>query len=207
MIRLLPFSVALTLFGCGSPQQDAQTTVDASSTPKGQYRGYYAVERHIQSTVLDAAVARDFRLSRYVADDHDSIYPLMGAYQSENGTTTFINGDPNNMNFVIWHVAISSLARDVSRLCRTQIGTGLSQEIKDILLHLCQWPENYARDEVWLQRLWLQVMGYRAPESEMQSFVSYFLSEDMPYYQSDAEEVIEAMMVAIMLNPYYLLER
>jgi hypothetical protein len=55
-----------------------------------------------------------------------------------------------------------------------------------------------------LQEFWFSVMGYNAPQSEYAAWREFFLTS---YASRPAAETIDAMTLAITMNPYFLLHR
>jgi hypothetical protein len=51
---------------------------------------------------------------------------------------------------------------------------------------------------------WLAIMGYSAPEEEYQAWRTFFLSS--AYKDKPAGETVSAMSLAILMNPFLLLQ-
>jgi hypothetical protein len=55
-----------------------------------------------------------------------------------------------------------------------------------------------------LTAFWLAMMGYNAPQEEFLVWKDFVLAT---YGEKKAAEAIEAMTLALMMNPYFLLEQ
>jgi len=69
---------------------------------------------------------------------------------------------------------------------------------------LCRWPAAAAKADAVLLEFWLSVMGHNAPHTEYLAWREFFLTT---YANRPAAETIDAMTLAITMNPYFLLHR
>ena len=102
-----------------------------------------------------------------------------------------------------WRVALSGFARSVAGSCNRP-RLAFHERFLATLRTLCRWPAPEAKTDAVLLDFWLGVMGYNAPEQEYVAWQEFVLKT---YRDRPAAETIEAMTLAITMNPYFLLHR
>ncbi len=177
----------------------AAAPMAASHAQNSQFKGWAAVSRELSTRLAPPGIA--LNLYQFVpADDLDD---LLGTWYRFGDEHTFQNGSPNSVSMVIWRVALSGFAKSVAGSCQTP-QLEFHQQFMKTLLTLCRWPAAEAKADAVMLDFWFSVMGYNAPESEYVAWRNFFLTS---YAKRPAAETIDAMTLAITMNPYFLLHR
>jgi hypothetical protein len=170
-----------------------------STAQNAQFKGWAAVSRELSTRL--AAPGASLDLQKFVpADDLDE---LLGTWNRFGDEHTLQNGSPNSVSMVIWRVALSGFAKSVAASCG-QPRLTFHERFLTTLRKLCRWPAAEAKSDALLQEFWFSVMGYNAPQSEFAAWREFFLTS---YASRPAAETIDAMTLAITMNPYFLLHR
>jgi hypothetical protein len=172
----------------------------AAHAQSSQFKGWPAVA-HELSTRL-APPGQELALDQFIPAE--GLNELLGTWDSFGGEHNFTNGSPNAVNMVIWRVVLSGFARGVAESCETP-RLAFQTRFLGTLKRLCGWPNPDAKSEGVMQDFWFGVMGYNAPETEYRAWRDFFLTSS--YRDSSARETIDAMTLAITMNPYFLLHR
>ncbi len=133
----------------------------------------------------------------------DGLDDLVGTWANFGSEHRFQNGMPNAVNMVLLRLAFSGFAQSLAKSCKTP-QLLLNENFYDTLEVLCTWPSAEARSEPVLTAFWLSMMGYNAPQEEFEIWRKFLLGT---YADKKPAEAIEAMTLALMLNPYFLLEQ
>jgi hypothetical protein len=174
-------------------------SITQSNAQNAQFKGWAAVSRELSTRL--AAPGAPFDLQKFVpADDLDE---LLGTWNRFGDEHTLQNGSPNSVSMVIWRVALSGFAKSVAGSCG-QPRLPFHERFLTTLRKLCRWPAAEAKSDAVLQEFWFSVMGYNAPQSEYAAWREFFLTS---YTSRSAAETIDAMTLAITMNPYFLLHR
>lgn len=177
----------------------ASASPAASQAQHSQFKGWAAISRELSTRLAQPGTALD--LYQFVpADDLDD---LLGTWNRFGDEHAFQNGSPNSVSMVIWRVALSGFAKSVAASCATP-RLDFHRQFLATLRTLCRWPAAEAKVDTVLLNFWLSVMGYNAPESEYAAWRDFFLTT---HAQRPAVETIDAMTLAIAMNPYFLLHR
>jgi hypothetical protein len=177
----------------------AATPMTAAQAQNSQFKGWAAVSRELSTRLAQPGMA--LNLYQFVpADDLDD---LLGTWYRFGDEHTFQNGSPNSVSMVIWRVALSGFAKSVADSCETP-RLAFHQQFFDTLRTLCRWPAAEAKTDAAMMEFWFGVMGYNAPESEYVAWRDFFRTS---YAKRPAAETIDAMTLAITMNPYFLLHR
>ena len=164
-----------------------------------QFKGWAAVSRELSTRL--APPDTPLNLHQFVpADDLDE---LLGTWNRFGDEHTFQNGSPNSVSMVIWRVALSGFAKSVAGSC-AQPRLTFNDRFLRTLRALCRWPAMEAKTDAVLQEFWFSVMGHNAPQGEYASWREFFLAS---YANRPAAETIDAMTLAITMNPFFLLHR
>ncbi|MEA2906009.1 MAG: hypothetical protein QOC56_542 [Alphaproteobacteria bacterium] len=172
----------------------------AGTSAASQFKGWTAVSREL--SIRLAAPGAPLNLDQFVpAAEMDT---LLGTWNRFGDEHTFQNGSPNSVNMVIWRVVLSGFAQSVAGSCQSP-RLNFHPRFLATLKTLCSWPAAEAKADAVLQDFWLSVMGFNAPESEYLAWRDFFLRSS--YGHRPAAEAIDAMTLAITMNPYFLLHR
>ena len=180
-------------------------TVFADGIRHAQFRGWTVIGEDL-STRLGVRLNMD----RYLPAE--GLDQLMGTWGASGSHNSFLNGLPNSLNILIWQTALRSLARDLAANCKPRgQGLAVSAAFRATLQSLCRWPAPTAKDPVLLEKFWRSLMGGYVPPpdvaTELNAWMAFFLNASSFKDKTDAAEVVEAMTLAILMNPYFLLYR
>lgn len=129
---------------------------------------------------------------------------LLGTWSTFGSEHSFQNGTPNALSMVIWHVTLSGFARSMGASCQAP-QMPLHPRFVAELKKLCAWPAPEAKADAVMTAFWLGMMGYEAPRAEYLAWRQFFLTSS--YKDRPASEAVSAMTLAILMNPYFLLQR
>jgi len=186
------------------------------------YRGYLA----INALVMDRMIVEQpwFNIGYYLNgfsfssgdDTVEGLPALLGHYEGNGLDSGFRNGKPNAINVVLYHLLMSSLAVDLASRCATGSPTPppapdrpgpmitLRPEFRAAIAPVCAWPETTAMSDEALLGLWLAVMKFDAPSTEFAAWKEFVRSE---YSSRTAAESLPDMLLAILMNPHFLIQK
>jgi hypothetical protein len=104
---------------------------------------------------------------------------------------------------VLMRLTLSRFSQALARTCANP-QLLLNETFYDTLEALCTWPSAEAKSEQVMMAFWLAMMGYNAPQEEYSIWRDFVLAT---YERKKAQEAIEAMTLALLMNPYFLLEQ
>ena len=174
----------------------------------GEWKGYERINKIFSDRLLDQSEPKNaiFKIGKFVGASRKStgLPQLLGSYSGHGVENEFRNAKPNGLNTTIWMMAFKNISQDMVR-CETPHSRErglyvLQQSLTDTLAQLCQNPS----DPVFLEKLWIQVMGFDAPREEMRIWIDYFTKAPN---SSSKERKVRSSLYAIFLNPYFLLNR
>jgi hypothetical protein len=131
----------------------------------------------------------------------EGLEALAGTWQPMGSGHSFENGEPNAVNMALIRLTFSRFAQSLAQSCSSS-QISLNDQFYDTLEALCTWPSPDAQSDEVMLDFWLLLMGYNAEESEFEAWRDFIRGT---YGQKPAGETIEAMTLALMLNPYFLL--
>jgi hypothetical protein len=175
------------------------------------YRGFYMVNDIIEQRLMvdDGQFFLGTYLDSYGRDFLYGLPELLGFDAGTGLHAEFRNGKANAVNIVLWHLAMSSVARDIALQCAGNLPAvttfSLKPEFIAVLQPLCAWPAADARKTGPLVMLWQSVMSYDAPRSEFEAFKEFFQGPD--WDAATGEEAVAAMMTAMLMNPRFLVRQ
>jgi hypothetical protein len=189
---LLPL---LVLAGAAAPQIHAQSA---------RLRGPDQIEEILTERMT--GTAHPFTFIRYMgAMDFRSanlVRSLLGVHLISSGP---ISATPNSVNMLLWQMVLSGLADQLQANCDASGGMFLQPKFQAALAKICAWPEPAAQSKATMLEFWQALMSYDAPPEEFESWRNFFLASD--YANRPAHEAVAAMALAVMYNPYFLLEQ
>ena len=178
---------------------------DASSP----YRGYTEINSTIRERILIEGSTTN--LGKYVGENLPEprvlggVLALLGTYVGSDQDAQFRNGDPNEINLILWYLAFSGMASDIANHCNPAVNTlPLLPEFRSTMSKLCAWPAAEAKTDEVLMAYWTELTQFDAPGTEFEAWKSFFLNSD--YANRPAKEVITAMTLSAWMNPYFLLK-
>jgi len=165
-----------------------------------EFKGWAAIKRELTARL--APQRAELELDKFIPAE--GLESLMGTWVNYGAEHLFRNGTPNPVNMLLWHVTLSGFSNSMGKSCaRDQFG--FHPQFKQVLNRICAWPQADAKSEAAMVDFWLSVMGYNAPESEYLLWRDFFLQSS--YKSKAAAEVVEAMTLAITMNPYFQLTK
>ena len=164
-----------------------------------RFKGLTALSTELSSRI--APSDSPIELDRYMPAD--GLDDLVGTWSGFGSEHRFQNGLPNAVNMVLLRLAFSGFAQSLAKSCQSP-QLLLNENFYDTLETICTWPSTEAMSEQVLTSFWLSMMGYNAPKEEFEIWRAFLTKT---YAQKKPAEAIEAMTLAIMLNPYFLLEQ
>ena len=165
-----------------------------------QFKGMPALSRELSTRLAPPTMALD--LDWYLPAP--GLDDLVGTWSTFGSEHSFQNGTPNALSMVIWHVTLANLARNLGDWCVSP-PLMFEDRFAATLRRLCGWPAPDASNDATLEAFWLSLMGPAAPRAEFVAWRDFFRNSS--YRDRSARETVSAMALAIMLNPYFLLNR
>ena len=156
------------------------------------------------SKELSARIAPEdgpIELDRFMPSD--GLDDLVGTWSAFGTEHKFQNGMPNAVNMVLMRLTFSGFAQSLAKSCASP-HLLLNEHFYDTLEALCTWPSQEAKSDTVLTAFWLAMAGYNAPEEEYRIWRDFIRAT---YGEKKAPEAIEAMTLALLMNPYVLLEQ
>jgi hypothetical protein len=164
-----------------------------------QLKGLAALSRELSSRIAP----RESPIELDIFVPADGLDDLTGTWSNFGTEHKFQNGTPNPVNIVIMQAALSGFAASLSESCVTP-QLPLHPRFLGILKKLCKWPAASAKADAVMEDFWVSIMGYDAPVEEHGAWRSFMRRE---YGDRPAAETIEAMTLAITMNPYFLMDK
>jgi hypothetical protein len=99
----------------------AQSSISFADDPSATLRGYTEVNRIIHERI---ARTNGFELGQYLGDNSSQpsvgkLLALLGTYVGSSTDGDYRNGDPNSVNTLLWYIALSQFAQDITDTCNT----------------------------------------------------------------------------------------
>ncbi|MGE0004279.1 MAG: hypothetical protein AB7S92_01700 [Parvibaculaceae bacterium] len=164
-----------------------------------QLKGLAALSRELSARIAP----RDDPLELDIFIPADGLDDLAGTWSTFGTQHKFQNGTPNPVNMVIMQAALSGFAASLGESCATP-QLSFHPQFLEILRNLCKWPAASAKADAVMRGFWVSIMGYDAPMQEYDAWRSFMRRE---YGERPAAETIEAMTLAITMNPYFLMDK
>lgn len=191
------------------------STVQANGNAVGEFKGVAAIEAYLGSRL---STNPTFQLRPFMRGANDGGFfndngmrELLGVFSQVNGQTVFRNGTPNGLNLALWQAIFYRLSAQLSERCDPAAelntpGGALKQSFVDTMRKVCAWPAAEARTDETLQAFWMAVMAFQAPKAEFLAWKDWFTTQEA-FQAKPGPEVVQAMMYAMFMNPYFLLSQ
>lgn len=192
-----------------SETTESNTLVSADDPLMSEYKGYQDINKILKVRAFVPG-ADPFELYRYLGAAGVSLSALLGQWNGFGVQSSFLNGKPNTINLILWHLALSGFAQDLARVCpdATEKPTFKTDSLNPLLLKslqtLCSWPDASAKNADNLMALWMSLMGFDAPYEEFLAWQEFLHSPEMG--QTPAAQALPDAITAIFLNPHFLLK-
>lgn len=185
----------------------------------GSYKGYAAISNALASRLVEPGTSFDLA---YYLDGSDSggfmfpgeLFKLLGSYQSDGLRSDFQNGQPNGINLLVWHLALSGLGDELGLQCVVPpVLPAPAGSHPPIVLQLA--PKNAVKGlcgfagltegqrAIALDALWRTLTGWELPESERLAWLEWAKSPELSTLRP--EELLSALTEAALFNPHLLL--
>lgn len=175
----------------------APVLVFAQAAP---FKGWQAIEKELTTRIGNGPGS--LGMEKYIPAP--GLEAFLGTWALAGSERAFTNGLPNALNLLIWQMSLSGLGKDIAKSC-TRSDSRFNSAFRSVMSDLCKWPAPQGSDPKVLVEYWLAIMGHNAPEDEFLAWRDFFLTSS--YKSKPAAESIEAMTLAMMMNPYFLLKR
>ena len=185
----------------------------------GMYKGYAAISNALASRLVEPGSVFDLAFYLDGSGSSASIFPgelfkLLGSYQSDGLRSEFENGQPNGINLMVWHLALSGLGDELGLQCAVPPTTPdltathppltLRAEVKAAIKSVCGFELlSETQRGVVLDGLWRVLTGWELPEAERSAWMDWAKSPDLVTMQST--ELLSALTEAALFNPHLLL--
>ena len=165
----------------------------------GRLKGLSALSKELSARI--APEDGPIELDRFMPAD--GLDDLVGTWSTFGTEHKVQNGMPNAVNMVLMRLTFSGFAQSLAKSCASP-RLLLNEQFYDTLETLCTWPSQEAKSDAVLTAFWLALAGYNAPQEEFQIWRDFIIGT---YGEKKAPEAIEAMTLALLMNPYVLLEQ
>ena len=129
---------------------------------------------------------------------------MLGTWVGFQTERVFQYGLPNPASALVWYFGWTDLAQVLGQSCLTPEIFKAYPQFRLVLEKTCRWPSADAKTDDAMLDFWFAMMGYEAPESEYEAWRDFFVSSTFKDRQGD--EAVRAMSLAILMNPYFLLQ-
>lgn len=208
-------SLLLGLSSCNNQAPLSSTTKAPHGNAIGGYKGYNAINADLNQRVFKNVDIIIFLQPSAPLQEIGPLSSLLGSFSGQGSGNKFTNGTPNATNMLLWNLLMTNLAKHIGEQCdhvrnKTTAYIGgqaieLQPIFKNILSFLCPMGKETNAPILDLsQTFWLQVMGYQASYDEYQAWLQYVSDNKEGLSGKDR---VEAMMLSLLMNPYYLLEQ
>lgn len=208
--------LSITFWSCrGNDQTETSKTHAVHGNRAGAYKGYLAINADLKQRVFPE---QDIYIFLQPSAE-GPLVRLLGGFSDLGSSNKFMNGTPNATNMALWVLMAQNIAKHIADQCayaRIEHKEAyasyegrkikINSDMKGLLAGICFLGIEPKADMLisLSQGLWMQVVGFEAPYSEFEAFRDFFLlNED----RLSGRNRVEAMMLAMLLNPYYLLEQ
>lgn len=195
--------------GCHGERQES-STLKSLGNRTGQLRGFIAINQAIRDRMLaDDPTSQFFSVGSYIGQggtNLEGVSVILGGFTGIGPANRFRNGQPNAMNLLLWDRALTGFAKSLSFVCVTNSfsGVNVKPEFSAQLVRLCTWPSDDAK--AVMNNVWDTAMGLNDFDTEKDEWKEFFQSDSSPYKDATSFETVEAMLRAVFLHPFFLLE-
>lgn len=217
-LALVLAALALTAACRTVNPEDNASIVLSTGRPVGEVRGTALVNELIKTRLLNPEDlnTETFQIEMAAGFEIFAMRGLLGQYTEGGSSSTFRGGEPNPFGLMLWHQVIAKLSTGIGQSCAqsegpAQVETGngfysFNASFSGKLKAVCAWPATDEEQNAAASKLWRSVMGIGAAEEEL-AFKAFFVGSESPLKDATREQRVEAMFVAMMMNPHFLLEK
>ena len=184
----------------------------------GTYKGYAVISNALASRLVEPGTI--FDLAFYLDGAGSSefvfrgeLFKLLGSYQSDGLRSDFQNSQPNGINLLVWHLALSGLGDDLGKSCimppvtdpaATHPPLALRPQVLATIRAVCTLASSSdAQRSLTLDTFWRTLTGWELPETERVAWLEWARSPELNALKP--EEAVSALAEAALFNPHMLL--
>jgi hypothetical protein len=173
----------------------------------GQFKGYVVINKTLHERIWESNAS--IKLGKYLGESYSPTSPnlldLLGTYKGGTMGAGFQNGVPNVLNMLLWKMIFTGLSQDIAALCVNPNRPEFRAEFISRVRQLCQWPGAGAKSDTVMNAFWNSLMSYDAPYDEYYAWKNFFKTSS--YKNASSSKAVEAMAMAILNNPHFLLNK
>ncbi|WP_394851197.1 hypothetical protein [Pendulispora rubella] len=202
------------------------TSESAAGIPVGDIRGTELVNKSLQRRLFDpqAPTTQSFAIEKLAGRDVEQLRAFLGQWVTAGTQSKFQGGEPNPFGLVLWHQAIAAFARGMGGVCDTPgtldvtfpgVSTAdasppvattakLHRNVAPKIAKVCTFQGDDAAKKEAARALFHAVVDDELPDEDA-AFADFFAGPE--YAQAPGKKRVEAMFVAMLLHPHFLLTR
>lgn len=214
--QVIVFIALGSQYACTSAPEN-HSEVMANGRPVGEIRGIALVNAQIKKRLLTQESAEAFQIERVAGQEIYSLRGLLGEYSTGGAHSEFRGGEPNPFGLLLWHQVGARFAEGLSKLCDSPqgarnvqfLGTGsftLTDAFADKLVANCNKDLSETELKTNASGLWRAFMGIGAGTEEG-PWVDAFAAQGGELTGMSGAERVSAMILTMVLNPHFLLEK
>ncbi len=184
-----------------------------------KFRGYELMNKIINDRIIDedhSLDIGDYLKSKEESEEEEQdpfaalgggLTALLGQHEGSGIERGFRNGEPNAVNMQLWYIVMAALSQDINEHCQSEAtdhALKLNDDFKVLLEPLCQWPEEKSEQDVFLTDLWKGLLFFDAPDEEIVAWLDFVNSQE--FQEFDQHKKLESALIAMTMNPYFLLK-
>ena len=185
----------------------------------GTYKGYAVISNALASRLVEPGTVFDlaFYLDGAASPEfvfRGELFKLLGSYQSDGLRSDFQNSQPNGINLLVWHLALSGLGDDLGKACimppvtadpaATHPPLALRPQVLAAVRAVCAVASlSEAQRNSTLDSFWRTLTGWELPETERLAWMAWSRSPELNALKP--EEAVSALTEAALFNPHMLL--
>lgn len=206
----------LVLPNCGKTATEEGSELQANGVAVGDVRGTALINKTIRTRLLDQSAQSTFtfEIERVAGNEIYNMRRLLGQFSEGTAHTEFHGGEPNPFGLLLWHQVLSRFAEGLGRVCDApdsptvtfSLGGGSMQLSASYHAKLKDACKLEGDKKAVLSKLWRATVGFGAPAEEA-AFVELFAADGSELLALAPKARMEAMILAMAMNPHFLLEK
>lgn len=217
--NLILSAVLICLLSACTSSPESDSSPYANGRPVGAVRGTLLVNKQIQRRLLDTSVDSTdyFQIEQVAGDDIYNMRGLLGEYSEGGAHAEFRGGEPNPFGMLLWYQVAARFAEGLGGICQATPGDRtlnffsngtffMSAAFAAKLSANCDRTLAEADLKANASSLWRSVIGIGA-DAEQEAWTGFFTDANSGFVPGGDSERISAMVLAMILNPHFLLEK
>ncbi len=205
-IQFLLFITLSLVASCKAAPKEG-SGVKAVGIAKGEFRGLVNIEKTINSRILAGPTQSAFS-QRYVEPGTEQ---YMGQFQVLRQGSRFVGGSANSLSILLWYKTLGQFSRDLAAECGESKALQLQSPFAAALKSVCEGVASGSLSGEHLSGLWQTFMRHDAVgddgvDHEYDAWKQYYDSSVKETADRSTEQKVEALMVAGLMNPFFLLK-